>query len=130
MIDVLDSQATRTPAKMPAQAPEAGDADAKLKSQPGQVRFSSLTQEIEPEQMVLSSESERPQTDLSKQTQDEEGLRSLAMSLQRSQLQESRLRNYSFDPMSLPASRVCLHIVICIRGGRRPPDSFELINAP
>lgn len=120
MIDVLDSQATQTPAKMPAQAPEAGDADAKSKPQPGQVRFSSFTQEIEPEQMVLSQESEQPQTDPSKQTQDEEGLRSLAMSLQRSQLQESRLRNYSFDPMSLPASRVCLHIVICIWSGRRP----------
>lgn len=109
MIDTLDSQRMQTPAKMPVQASEAGDPDAKSKPQPGQVRFSSFTQEIEPEETLLSSEPEPSQTDPSRQTQDEEGLRSLAMSLQRSQLQESRLRHFSFDAMSLPASRVCLH---------------------
>lgn len=113
MIDTLDSQAMQTPAKMPAQASEAGDPDAKSRSQPGQVRFSSVTQEIEPEQTLLSPVSEQPQADPPTQTQDEEGLRSLAMSLQRSQLQESRLRKFSFDAMSLPASRVCLCTLSC-----------------
>ena len=95
---------------MPAQPSEAGDADAKSKSQPGQVRFSSVTQEIQPSQAMLSPVSENPQQlDQSKQAPDEEELRSLAMSLQRSQLQESRLRNFSFEPMSLPPSRVCLY---------------------
>lgn len=98
----------QTPAKMNAQASEAGDPDAKSRSQPGQVRFSSVTQEIEPSQPSLSPEPEQSQSRPLKQTSDEEELRSLAKSLQKSELQESRLRNYSFDPMSLPTSRVCL----------------------
>jgi hypothetical protein len=95
---------------MPAQPSEAGDADAKSKSQPGQVRFSSVTQEIEPSKTVLSPVSESPsQLDPPRQAPDEEELRALAQSLQRSQLQEHRLRNFSFEPMSLPSSRVCLY---------------------
>ncbi|OKP10582.1 Serine/threonine-protein kinase oca2 [Penicillium subrubescens] len=92
---------------MSAQPSEAGDADAKSKSQPGQVRFSSVTQEIEPSKTMLSPVSETPsQPESLRQAPDEEELRSLAQSLQRSQLQESRLRNFSFEPMSLPSSRV------------------------
>jgi hypothetical protein len=99
---------------MSAQPSEAGDTDAKSKSQPGQVRFSSVTQEIEPSQAMLSPVSEAPQQpDQPKQAPDEAELRSLAMSLQRSQLQESRLRNFSFEPMSLPPSRVCLYSLSC-----------------
>ncbi|KAJ5496795.1 hypothetical protein N7463_008782 [Penicillium fimorum] len=97
------------PAKNPGQAPEPGDADAKSRAQPTQVRFSSITEEIEPDQPVLSPVPEQPQRSLSeeqKQAVDEEQLRSLAMSMQGAQLQESRLRNFSFDPMSLPSSRV------------------------
>jgi hypothetical protein len=95
---------------MPAQPSEAGDADAKSKSQPSQVRFSSVTQEIEPSKTMLSPVSETPsQPESVRQAPDEEELRSLAQSLQRSQLQESRLRNFSFEPMSLPSSRVCLY---------------------
>ncbi|KAJ5587329.1 uncharacterized protein N7459_003094 [Penicillium hispanicum] len=107
------SQALETPAKSPGQA-EPGDSDAKSRSQPGQVRFSSVTQEIELSQPMLSPESEQSPTpvettDSPKQTTDEDELRSLAMSLQKSQLQESRLRsNFSFEPMSLPSSRVGL----------------------
>lgn len=97
---------------MSAQAPEAGDPDAKSRAHPGQVRFSSVTQEIEPSRSLLSPESEKSQTDPAKQATDEEELRSLAMSLQRSQLQESRLRNFSFEAMSLPSSRVCLHSLL------------------
>lgn len=107
MIDATDSQGMQNPAKMSAQAPETGDADAKSRSQPGQVRFSSVTQEIEPEQSMLSPEPEQSQSTYLQRPDDEADLRSLAISLQKSQLQESRLRNYSFDPMSLPASRVC-----------------------
>jgi hypothetical protein len=95
---------------MSGQAPEPGDADAKSKVQPSQVRFSSITEEIEPSQ-ALSPESEPQHSQPLKQQSDEEALRSLAMSLQSShlqssQLQEARLRNFSFDPMSLPSSRV------------------------
>ncbi|KAJ5881294.1 Serine/threonine-protein kinase oca2 [Penicillium subrubescens] len=100
-------QTVQSPAKMSAQPSEAGDADAKSKSQPGQVRFSSVTQEIEPSKTMLSPVSETPsQPESLRQAPDEEELRSLAQSLQRSQLQESRLRNFSFEPMSLPSSRV------------------------
>ncbi|KAJ5159981.1 Serine/threonine-protein kinase oca2 [Penicillium canariense] len=99
-------QAIQSPAKMSAQTPEAGAADAKSKSQPSQVRFSSVTQEIEPSQATLSPVPETPQQPDQRKAPNEEELRSLAMSLQKSQLQESRLRNFSFEPMSLPSSRV------------------------
>ncbi|KAJ5199989.1 hypothetical protein N7491_009214 [Penicillium cf. griseofulvum] len=97
------------PAKNPGQAPEPGDADAKSRAQPTQVRFSSITEEIEPDQSGLSPVPEKSQQSLleeQKQASDEEQLRSLVMSMQGTQLQESRLRNFSFDPMSLPSSRV------------------------
>lgn len=101
------------PAKIPGQAPEPGDADAKSRAQPTQVRFSSITEEIEPGQSELSPVPEQPQSLAEEQERrtDEEQLRSLAMSMQGAQLQESRLRNFSFDPMSLPSSRVC-HIYL------------------
>lgn len=111
---------------MPAQAPEAGDPDAKSRSHPGQVRFSSVTQEIEPSRSLLSPESEKSQIDPAKQATDEEELRSLAMSLQRSQLQESRLRNFSFEPMSLPSSRVCLHSLLSLQ--RSPGFASPLVE--
>ncbi|KAJ5690281.1 Serine/threonine-protein kinase oca2 [Penicillium macrosclerotiorum] len=103
-----DPQTIQSPAKMSAPGSEAGDADAKSKSQPSQVRFSSVTQEIEPSRAALSPEPEHPQQpEPRKLITDDEELRSLAMSLQSSQLQESRLRsNFSFEPMSLPSSRV------------------------
>ena len=109
--NATDSQALDDPAKLPGQT-EPGDSDAKERPQPGQVRFSSITQEIEPSQSILSPDAEQlpPVTDTRSQNLgvNEEELRSLTMSLQRSQLQESRLRsNFSFEPMSLPTSRVC-----------------------
>lgn len=98
-------------AKMPGQA-ETADSDAKSKSQPGQVRFSSVTQEIAPSQSELSPVPEQSPAEAQRKTNDEE-LRSLAMSLQSSQLQESRLRNnFSFEPMSLPSSRVGLRFLV------------------
>lgn len=97
----------QNPAKMPPQAES--NPDAKSGSQPAQVRFSSVNQEIEPASM-LSPVSEKSVLDSQShdQNQNEDDLRSLAISLQRSQLQESRLRNFSFEPMSLPSSRVSL----------------------
>lgn len=109
MIDATGAQAMQSRAKMSAQASEAGDPDSsKSRSQPGQVRFSSVTQEIEPSRSAVSldPEPEQSHADPSKQTSDED-LRSLAQTLQKSQLQESRLRHFSFDPMPLPPSRVC-----------------------
>ncbi|KAJ5122323.1 hypothetical protein N7526_009260 [Penicillium atrosanguineum] len=99
------TQAIQNPAKMSAHASGADDPDAKSRSQPGQVRFSAVTQEIEPSSLQ-SPALEHTQDDLRKKPTSEEELRSLAMSLQNTDLQESRLRNFSFDPMSLPASRL------------------------
>ncbi|CAG8920880.1 unnamed protein product [Penicillium salamii] len=101
---LTDSASPMIPAKNPGQASEP-DADAKSKAQPSQVRFSSITEEIAPSRSELSPvpEVQQPQQ---KPPTEEEQLRSLAMSLQGTQLQESRARNFSFDPMSLPSSRV------------------------
>ncbi|KAJ5939193.1 Protein kinase [Penicillium verhagenii] len=98
----------QNPAKVPPQAES--DPDAKSRSQPGQVRFSSVNQEIEPSSMLSPvSEQSLPDShhqEFRQQDPHEEDMRSLAMSLQSTQLQESRLRNFSFEPMSLPSSRV------------------------
>ncbi|CAG7919005.1 unnamed protein product [Penicillium olsonii] len=99
----LTDSAAMIPAKNSGQVSEP-DTDAKSKAQPSQVRFSSITEEIAPSRSELSPVPEvHPQQ---KPPTEEEQLRSLAMSLQGTQLQESRARNFSFDPMSLPSSRV------------------------
>ena len=100
-----------------AQVPEASDADSsKLKSQPGQVRFSSVTEEIEPSVKSVSAQDPalegKPSSSIANQSSDEE-IRSLAATFQRSQLQESRLRNFSYEPVSLPSSRVCMQFAVC-----------------
>lgn len=101
------SKATSNPAQMPAQpGSDFSDQDSKSKTQPSQVRFSSVTEEIEPSDPSASALPAGDQPADSQKQQDEE-LRSLAASLQRSQLQESRLGKFSFDPVSLPSSRVC-----------------------
>lgn len=76
------------------------------------VRFSSVNQEIEPSYSITlasppaesTSQASVPEETLSPATQDE--LRSLSLGLQKSSLQEARIHNFSFDPLSLPASRV------------------------
>ncbi|KAL2853702.1 Pkinase-domain-containing protein [Aspergillus pseudodeflectus] len=77
------------------------------KQQQGQVRFSSIAEEIEPSQSHASSTAPASGIDQG-QIQDND-LSSLAASLQKSQLQESRMFNFSYDPVSLPSSRVASH---------------------
>jgi hypothetical protein len=101
---VSPESSTMNPAKIEASEP---DADAKSRAQPSQVRFSSITEEIASSRSELSPVPEQVPPQDSTLPTEEEQLRSLAMSLQGSQLQESRARNFSFDPMSLPSSRVC-----------------------
>ncbi|KAL4931527.1 uncharacterized protein BDV17DRAFT_280075 [Aspergillus undulatus] len=89
---------------MPAgQDPDSGNNDAKSKQQQTQVRFSSINEEYEAPE---SHATEKPAASGSSNDQKEDDLRSLAASLQKSQLQESRLFNFSYDPVSLPSSRV------------------------
>lgn len=73
------------------------------------VRFASHNEEIEPDQVLQQVETmtgaeERPRGDLGPETQQE--LRNLASTLQHSRLQSKRLENFSYEPVSLPASRV------------------------
>ena len=99
-----DSLAAQQPVPAPAgQGTNSADQENKSKAQPSQVRFSSTTEEIEPS-AATGGPAPRP-VETPKQMDD---LRSLAASLQRSQLQESRLGSFSYDPVSLPSSRVCM----------------------
>ncbi|GAB1196987.1 hypothetical protein APSETT444_006268 [Aspergillus pseudonomiae] len=96
-----DSLAAQQPVPAPAgQGTNSADQENKSKAQPSQVRFSSTTEEIEPS-AATGGPAPRP-VETPKQMDD---LRSLAASLQRSQLQESRLGSFSYDPVSLPSSR-------------------------
>jgi hypothetical protein len=76
------------------------------------VRFSSVKQEISPEQSFQSQPvgvvpGREPRDDIPEEAQEE--LRNLAMSLQKSRLQTKRLGDFAFDPVSLPVSRVSLY---------------------
>lgn len=85
--------------------------------QPAQgVRFSEVNEEIEPDQALkhvatLTGAGDESNQELSPEAQEE--LRNLSMSLQKSRCQAKRMENFSFEPVSLPASRV----------SRGPPSS-------
>jgi hypothetical protein len=74
------------------------------------VRFASVNQEIEPShslQMVQTSVEESRETPAEHVAPEaKEQLQSLAIKLHKSRLQERRLHNFSFEPVSLPVSRV------------------------
>jgi hypothetical protein len=78
--------------------------------QPQSVRFSDVNQEIEPEAALqhvagLSGAGETsPKEPLSPQAEQE--LRNLSSTLQQSRCQAKRMENFSFEPVSLPPSRV------------------------
>lgn len=78
-------------------------------NQPQQaVRFSSVNEEISPETSLqpvetLTSTSENPREELSPEVQEE--IRNLSMAVQKSRCQARRMENFSFEPVSLPASR-------------------------
>ena len=74
------------------------------------VRFASKAQEIEPVNSLHLTETITPEDSrpgpLPPDTQAE--LRRLSLSLHNSRLQEGRLRNFAFEPVSLPPSRVSI----------------------
>ncbi|PSN62201.1 Pkinase-domain-containing protein [Corynespora cassiicola Philippines] len=77
--------------------------------QPG-VRFSDVNQEIEPEEALhhVSTLTNTGSTLDSKEPlspEAEEEIRNLSMNLQKSRCQARRMENFSFEPVSLPASR-------------------------
>jgi hypothetical protein len=106
---IADSQPSQS--RLPADTAVAEQSDSKLSAEPPHaVRFASVNQEIEPAPSA-QSQSELPSdptaaNNLGPNAKDE--LRSLSISLQDTRLQESRLHHFAFEPVSLPASRVCL----------------------
>lgn len=78
-------------------------------STPQAVRFASGVQEIEPSHSIHqmtdpSGQKIKSAEELTPEAKEE--IRNLAITLQKSKLQESRMSNYAFEPMSLPPSRV------------------------
>ncbi|KAF4229823.1 hypothetical protein CNMCM6805_001143 [Aspergillus fumigatiaffinis] len=86
------------------QATGSSNSEYMAKAQPGQVRFSTITEEIEPPDSSNAPQS--PEQGSAVPPKENDDLQRLAESLQSSQLQETRLRNFSYDPVSLPSSRV------------------------
>lgn len=84
------------------------------------VRFASANEEIEPVPLD-HNESIPPRSQ-----QEELSIKELSQSLQSTQLQGRRMSHFAFEPVSLPASRVCsdflIHTCFCpnIRYGRSP----------
>jgi hypothetical protein len=100
-----------------------------------------VNQEIEPELSQLSELSspvvEESHLSHAASPKAQEELRSLALSLQKSQLQESRFRHFAFEPVSLPPSRVTSRDIgphksqensISIR--HSPPASPSVMHSP
>jgi hypothetical protein len=78
--------------------------------QPPSVRFSDVNQEIEPEKAVEGlcelTGSGKDARDGPLSASAEEELRNLSSTLQKSRCQARRMENFSFEPVSLPPSRV------------------------
>lgn len=80
---------------------------------PQTVRFSDVNEEIEPEGALqhvtgLTGAGETASKEpLSPQAEQE--LRNLSSTLQQSRVQAKRMENFSFEPVSLPPSRVSKH---------------------
>jgi hypothetical protein len=74
------------------------------------VRFSEINQEIEPEEAVRDvaelTGTDKAQHDGPLSPGAEEELRNLSSTLQKSRMQAKRMENFSFEPVSLPPSRV------------------------
>lgn len=87
--------------------PEALDSESKHKPHHSQVRFSTVTEEINPPGQSASTQDPQTPSSADQNPKSDDEIRNLAASFQRSQLQESRLKNFSYDPVSLPSSRVC-----------------------
>lgn len=90
---------------------------------PQSVRFSDVNQEIEPEGalqhvtgLTVAGEGEISKEPLSPQAQQE--LRNLTSTLQQSRVQAKRMENFSFEPVSLPPSRVRILLFLIVTCSR------------
>lgn len=131
--ELLESQpAKQDPPAQPSAVHDSANSDSKpAAGHPHAVRFASVNEEIDPDPRMQSQfspdsgqeEEARPiSNDLEPSAKDE--LRSLAVSLQKSQLQESRLRHFAFEPVSLPPSRVrTVHVAFRLSSRQSPTGS-------
>ena len=78
---------------------------------PAAVRFRTADDIIEPQSSIEQTESSDSTVNpvarrgsLSEEAQEE--LRNISLSIQKSKLQAARMENFSYDPVSLPTSRV------------------------
>ncbi|KAI2620088.1 Pkinase-domain-containing protein [Hypoxylon sp. NC1633] len=99
--DIDDNHRLELPQGSSNDVSEPTDDAAKPSERAPTVRFSSVVNEIEP--LVASFGSPESRKDSSA---NPDLIRALTNSLSGAQLQEQRLQNYSFDPVSLPPSRV------------------------
>lgn len=75
-----------------------------------QVRFASTNEEIDPPSNPLELE---PSTN-ERSAADETSFQELSKNLQNTQLQGRRMSQFAFEPVSLPASRVCRGSLIAL----------------
>ena len=73
------------------------------------VRFASVNEEIAPEE-TLSLDTVLPSHDIPADGSAQ--LKQLSETLQSTHLQERRMSHFAFEPVSLPASRVCIPIFL------------------
>jgi hypothetical protein len=96
--------------------------DASNSAQQG-VRFAPGVEEIEPVKKVhdlTRSNDDRSSSIEELSPEAKEDIRTLAMTLQKSKPQESRMSNFQFEPVSLPASRVSCSFRALASHGRDP----------
>ena len=70
----------------------------------GNVRFAAQEETIEPVKDSIDAE-DKQADELSPEAHEQ--IRNLAMTLQKSRLQENRMANFAYEPVSMPPSRVC-----------------------
>lgn len=97
----------------------ARNAGSDANGQQSAVRFASMNEEIEPFHSL--QEAQTPPSGMNEKLaqeispKDQEEIRSLAMSLQKSRLHQQRMTSYAFEPVSLPPSRVSQAPALIVR---------------
>lgn len=75
------------------------------------VRFAAEDEEIDPlDESRRNSRLDNDTEELSPEAHEQ--IRSLAMSLQKSRIQESRMSNFAYEPVSMPPSRVSMPSIV------------------
>ena len=105
------------------QAPDtAGDPSDNHQDAKAGVKFSNDVEHIQPVRNIhnmITTEHVAPKEVEDLPPEAKEEIRSLAMTLQKSRIQESRMSNFAYEPVSLPASRVSQR---CLPTSRKMAD--------